>query len=197
MSLLLVDNYDSFTYNLYQFLAELGAEIVVYRNDEISIDECRTIAPSQIVISPGPGRPENAGVSVELIHEFAGQIPILGVCLGHQCIYAAFGGNIEGAGEIKHGKTSKIHHDERELYDQIPQDFVAVRYQSLVGTSTSLPDELLITSQTENGTIMGVRHKTYTVEGVQFHPESIATEHGKTLLKNFLAVRTGNWLSTH
>ena len=197
MSLLLIDNYDSFTYNLYQFLAELGAEITVFRNDEISIAECQTISPSQIVISPGPGRPKTAGISVEIIREFAGKVPILGVCLGHQCIYEAFGGNIEGAGEIKHGKTSIISHDGERVYNLIPQDFVAVRYHSLAGTNVSLPDELSITSQSESGIIMGVRHKTYTVEGVQFHPESIATEHGKLLLQNFLDLRTGNWTRTN
>ncbi len=193
MTTLLIDNYDSFTYNLYQYLAEMGADVVVRRNDAISLEECRAIAPDHIVISPGPGTPDDAGISREVIREFAGKVPVLGVCLGHQCIYDVYGGEVKGAGEIKHGKTSTITHDGQGVFDGIPNDFQAVRYHSLAGTPGTQPSVLDVTATAESGVIMGVRHKQLKVEGVQFHPESIATEHGKTLLRNFLAMEGGQW----
>jgi anthranilate synthase/aminodeoxychorismate synthase-like glutamine amidotransferase len=191
MSTLLIDNYDSFTYNLYQFLSELGAEVVVRRNDQVTIEEIRSMAPDHIVISPGPGDPGDAGVSRDVIREFAGKIPILGVCLGHQCIYDVFGGTVEGAGEILHGKLSTIHHDGKGVFAGLPPDYRAVRYHSLAGTPPTLPDALEVTAKTDSGIIMGVRHRELTVEGVQFHPESVGTEYGHELLKNFLAMKGG------
>ncbi len=193
MTTLLIDNYDSFTYNLYQYLAELGAEIVVHRNDQVTIEACEALAPERVVISPGPGRPSGAGLSVEAARRFAGVAPVLGVCLGHQCISEAFGGEIVGAGEIKHGKTSAISHDGKGVFAGLPDPFTAVRYHSLAADSASLPDSLVVSARSESGVIMGVRHKHFTVEGVQFHPESIATEHGKALLRNFLDLRGGRW----
>jgi anthranilate synthase/indole-3-glycerol phosphate synthase/phosphoribosylanthranilate isomerase len=193
MTTLLIDNYDSFTYNLYQYLAEMGADVVVYRNDEVTLDQCRRLNPDHVVISPGPGDPDDAGISRDVIRAFAGKVPVLGVCLGHQCIYDVYGGDVEGAGEIKHGKTSTIHHDSRGVFKDIPQDFQAVRYHSLAGTPGSQPPVLDVTATAESGVIMGVRHRELTVEGVQFHPESIATEHGKKLLKNFLEMEGGRW----
>ena len=193
MTTLLIDNYDSFTYNLYQYLAELGADVVVYRNDQVTIEQCRALQPDHVVISPGPGDPDDAGISRDVIREFAGKVPVLGVCLGHQCIYDVFGGTVAGAGEIKHGKTSAIHHDGRGVFANIPNDFRAVRYHSLAGTPVTLPAVLSVTATSESGVIMGVRHRELTVEGVQFHPESIATEHGKVLLKNFLETEGGQW----
>ena len=193
MTTLLIDNYDSFTYNLYQYLAELGAEIVVHRNDQVTADECEALAPERVVISPGPGRPAGAGVSTEVVRRFAGRAPVLGVCLGHQCIAEAFGGEIAGAGEIKHGKTSAISHDGRGVFAGLPDPFTAVRYHSLAANPERLPDALTVSARSESGVIMGVRHERYTVEGVQFHPESIATEHGKALLRNFLDLSGGTW----
>jgi len=193
MTTLLIDNYDSFTYNLYQYLAELGADVVVRRNDQVTVDEIRELAPDHIVISPGPGDPTEAGISREVIREFGGTIPVLGVCLGHQCIYDVYGGDVTGAGEIKHGKASAIHHDGKGVFAGIPQDFQAVRYHSLAGTPGSQPPALDVTATSETGIIMGVRHRELTVEGVQFHPESIGTEHGKALLKNFLEMEGGRW----
>ncbi len=189
--LLLIDNYDSFTYNLYQYLAELGADVRVVRNDAATLDEIEAMAPERIVVSPGPCTPKEAGVSVELIRRFAGRVPILGVCLGHQCIAEAFGGVVTGAGEIKHGKTSTIRHDGKGVYAGLPNPFRAVRYHSLAMTAESCPAELEITARSESGVVMGVRHRRYAVEGVQFHPESIVTEVGKDLLRNFLAMREG------
>jgi len=186
MTVLLLDNYDSFTYNLYQYLCELGADVVVHRNDKITLDEVAQLGPERIVVSPGPKTPDDAGISVELIRRFAGQVPILGVCLGHQCVAQAFGARIVNAGEIKHGKTSAIHHDGKGIYQDIEQDFRATRYHSLCVDPDSLPDELYATSHSESGVIMGLRHKTLDVEGVQFHPESIITDVGHALLRNFL-----------
>ncbi len=191
MTTLLIDNYDSFTYNLYQFMSELGAEVVVKRNDEVTPDECLAMAPDHVVISPGPGTPEDAGISKEIVRTFAGKVPVLGVCLGHQSIYEVFGGTVTGAGEIKHGKISAIEHDGRGVFADLPQGFMACRYHSLAGTPESQPAVLKITARSESGVIMGVRHRELTVEGVQFHPESIATEHGKDLLRNFLAMSGG------
>ena len=193
MTTLLIDNYDSFTYNLYQYLSELGEEVLVHRNDQITLAECIALDPSHIVISPGPGNPDDAGVSREVIRHFAGKRPVLGVCLGHQCIFDVYGGTVAGAGEIKHGKTSKISHDGRGVFASIPNEFVAVRYHSLAGQPETLPAELDVTAKSESGVIMGVRHKELTVEGVQFHPESIVTEFGKELLRNFLAIEGGRW----
>ncbi|MDE2669962.1 MAG: aminodeoxychorismate/anthranilate synthase component II [Chloroflexota bacterium] len=193
MTTLLIDNYDSFTYNLYQYLSELGADIVVHRNDQVTVEECEALAPDRVVISPGPGRPTGAGVSTEVVRRFAGRTPVLGVCLGHQCICEAFDGEIVGAGEIKHGKTSSISHDGRGVFAGLPEPFTAVRYHSLAANPSELPDSLEVTARSESGIIMGVRHERFTVEGVQFHPESIATEHGKALLQNFLNLQGGTW----
>ncbi len=193
MTTLLIDNYDSFTYILWQYLAELGADVVVRRNDQVTLDECRALNPDHIVISPGPGDPTEAGISREVIREFAGKVPVLGVCLGHQCIYDVFGGTVTGAGEIKHGKVSTISHDARGVFKDVPAGFHAVRYHSLAGTPDSLPPVLEVTAKSESGVIMGVRHRELTVEGVQFHPESIGTEHGKKMLKNFLEMEGGRW----
>jgi anthranilate synthase / indole-3-glycerol phosphate synthase / phosphoribosylanthranilate isomerase len=191
MTTLLIDNYDSFTYNLYQYLAELGEKVVVYRNDQVTLEQCEALHPDHVVISPGPCTPKEAGISRDVIRHFAGKVPVLGVCLGHQCIYDVYGGTVTGAGEIKHGKTSAIHHDGAGVFKGIPNDFTAIRYHSLAGTAETRPAELEITATSESGVIMGVRHRELTVEGVQFHPESIATEHGKELLKNFLAMKGG------
>lgn len=193
MTTLLIDNYDSFTYNLFQYLGELGAEVAVYRNDAISVEECRRLAPDHVVISPGPGRPDESGVSRDVIREFAGRVPVLGVCLGHQCIYEVFGGTVTGAGEILHGKVSAITHDGKGVYAGLPEGFHAARYHSLAGTPETQPAELEVTSHSESGVIMGVRHRALTVEGVQFHPESIATEFGHEIIKNFLAMEGGRW----
>jgi len=184
--LLLIDNYDSFTYNLYQYLCELGAEVEVYRNDKISTDDIESMAPERIVVSPGPCTPKEAGISVETITRFAGKLPILGVCLGHQCIGEAFGGTVTGAGEIKHGKMSAIHHDSKGVFADLPQDFEAVRYHSLAIVPETVPDVLEVSATSESGVIMGVRHKEFVLEGIQFHPESIMTKPGKQLLGNFL-----------
>jgi anthranilate synthase component II len=187
--LLMIDNYDSFTYNLVQYFAELGAEVVVHRNDEITLDQIEALAPQYIVVSPGPCTPNEAGVSVPVIRRFAGRIPLLGVCLGHQSIGQAFGGKIVHAMQLMHGKTSLIHHAGTSVFAGLPNPFTATRYHSLVIERASLPDCLEITAWTDDGEIMGVRHKTHAVAGVQFHPESILTEHGHDMLKNFLEGR--------
>jgi anthranilate synthase/aminodeoxychorismate synthase-like glutamine amidotransferase len=184
--LLLIDNYDSFTYNLYQYLCELGAEVEVHRNDKIGLEDVDTMAPERIVISPGPCTPKEAGISVETVRRFAGRMPLLGVCLGHQCIGEAFGGVVAGAGEIKHGKMSTITHDGRGVFAGLPQPFEAVRYHSLAIVPETVPDVLEVSARSESGIIMGVRHRKLAVEGVQFHPESILTKPGKQLLANFL-----------
>ena len=184
--LLLIDNYDSFTYNLYQYLSELGAEVHVARNDQLALEEVEAMAPERIVISPGPCTPREAGLSNDLIRHFGGRLPILGVCLGHQCIGYSYGGVVAGAGEIMHGKTSLIHHDGKGVFSGLPNPFEAIRYHSLVIMPDTVPDCLEVTARTENGVIMGVRHKEHPVEGVQFHPESIMTKVGHELLRNFL-----------
>lgn len=184
--ILMIDNYDSFTYNLVQYLGELGGEITVFRNDKITIREIDKLNPDKIVISPGPCTPNEAGISVETIKHFAGRTPILGVCLGHQCIGQAFGGNILRARQLMHGKTSMIRHDGKSVYKGLQNPFEATRYHSLIIEKKSLPKELEITSYSEDDEIMGVRHKQLKVEGIQFHPESILTGEGKKLLKNFL-----------
>ena len=189
--LLMIDNYDSFTYNLVQYFGELGADVCVYRNDQITLDEVVKLNPERIVISPGPCTPNEAGISLEVIKHFAGKVPLLGVCLGHQSIGQAFGGNIVHAREIMHGKTSMIHHNDVGVFKGLENPFEATRYHSLVIEKESLPDCLEVTAWTENekgelDEIMGVRHKTLDVEGVQFHPESILTQHGHDMLKNFL-----------
>ena len=182
----MIDNFDSFTYNLVQYLGEMGQELVIKRNDEISLDEISSMAPDKIIVSPGPCSPREAGISVPVIERFAGEIPILGVCLGHQAIGQAFGGNIVRAQNLMHGKTSPIEHDGRGVFESIPTPFAATRYHSLVIERETVPDCLEVSARTADGEIMGVRHKTLDVEGVQFHPESILTEHGKTLLRNFV-----------
>ncbi len=184
--LLMIDNYDSFTYNLVQYFGELGADVRVYRNDAITVAEIEALAPERIVISPGPCSPAEAGVSVATIQHFAGKLPILGVCLGHQSIGAAFGGKIVHAQQLMHGKTSPIHHADKGVFHGLPNPFIATRYHSLAIERASCPECLEITAWTEDGEIMGVRHRTLEVEGVQFHPESIKTEHGHRLLQNFL-----------
>lgn len=185
MAVLLIDNYDSFTYNLAQYLGELGAELVVRRNDEITLEEARALNPSHIVISPGPGDPNDGGVSLDIIREFAGQKPVLGVCLGHQCIGAAFGGVVSRAPRLMHGKTSAIYHDRRGLFNGIPSPFQATRYHSLI-VEEPLPEPLKVLAFTSEGEVMALRHEEYPVFGVQFHPESILTEYGKEILNNFL-----------
>jgi anthranilate synthase component 2/para-aminobenzoate synthetase component 2 len=184
--ILLIDNYDSFTYNLVQYLGELGATCQVYRNDEINLPSIRQKTPQSLVISPGPCTPKEAGISEEAILEMAGQVPILGVCLGHQCIGSAFGGKIIRAGRLMHGKSSLIYHDGRTIYRDLPNPFQAIRYHSLLVERESLPDCLEVSAETKEGEIMGIRHRNFAIEGVQFHPESIVTQGGKTLLKNFL-----------
>lgn len=184
--ILVIDNYDSFTYNLVQYLGELGADLVVYRNDQISLEEIADIAPEKIVISPGPCTPNEAGISVALVQHFTGKIPILGVCLGHQSIGQAFGGKIVGAPTIMHGKVSEIHHRGQSIFQGLPEPFIATRYHSLIVEKDSLPNCLEITAETDDGVIMGLRHRDMAVDGVQFHPESILTGEGKNLLQNFL-----------
>ena len=183
---LLVDNYDSFTYNLYQYLGELGADTTVVRNDEITVGEALARRPDRIVISPGPGTPDQAGISLELIRSAAGQVPLLGVCLGHQALGQAFGGRVGRAKVLMHGKTSEIHHDGRTVFDRLPQPFTATRYHSLIVERESIPDCLEVSAWTEDGMVMGLRHREFRVEGVQFHPESILTRAGHDLLRNFL-----------
>ena len=184
--ILLLDNYDSFTYNLAQYLGELGCEVEVHRNDKISVEEIARRKPERIVISPGPCTPAEAGISVELIRRLAGKFPILGVCLGHQAMGAAYGGKIVRAPKLFHGKTSPIEHDGKGIFRGLPQKFTATRYHSLIVDRKSLPKELTVTAETADGTIMGMRHKKYKMEGVQFHPESVLTESGKRLLANFM-----------
>jgi anthranilate synthase component 2 len=186
-----IDNYDSFTYNLVQYLGELGADVRVFRNDAITLDEVAALRPEQIVISPGPRTPAEAGVSVGVIRRFAGHIPILGVCLGHQSIGAAFGGNIVRAARLMHGKTSPIHHDRRTIFRGLSEPFEATRYHSLLVERATLPTCLELSAWTDEGEIMGVRHREWLVEGIQFHPESILTIEGKHLLQNFLELTRG------
>jgi anthranilate synthase/aminodeoxychorismate synthase-like glutamine amidotransferase len=187
--LLLIDNYDSFTYNLYQYLGELGQETRVIRHDEMSADEAVGLEPERIVISPGPGTPDQAGITLDVIRKAAGRIPLLGVCLGHQALGQAFGGRVVRAPKVMHGKTSEIHHDGRSVFAGLPDPFTATRYHSLVVDRGSVPECLEISAWTEDGIVMGLRHKEHALEGVQFHPESILTSAGKDLLRNFLGRR--------
>jgi para-aminobenzoate synthetase component 2 len=186
--ILLLDNYDSFTYNLAQYLGQMGQQLKVRRNDRITLDEIEELKPERIVISPGPCTPKEAGISVPLVERFAGKIPILGVCLGHQAIGAAFGGRVIRTPKIMHGKTSKIHHDGKTVFRGLPQDFQATRYHSLIVERKSFPRALEISAETADGTIMGLRHRKLRVEGVQFHPESVLTGSGFRLLENFLSL---------
>ena len=184
--LFMIDNYDSFTYNLVQFLGELGAELTVARNDQVTLKEIREFKPDGIVLSPGPGTPDSAGITLSVIREFTGEFPILGVCLGHQAIGQAFGGKVVRAKELMHGKTSPVFHEDNGLFEGLSNPFTATRYHSLIVAEDSLPDCLTVTARTEDGTIMGFEHREYPVVGVQFHPESFITESGKSLLDNFL-----------
>jgi 4-amino-4-deoxychorismate synthase (2-amino-4-deoxychorismate-forming) component II len=186
--ILLLDNYDSFTYNLAQYLGQMGQELLIRRNDQIALDEIEERKPERIVISPGPCTPKEAGISVPLIERFAGKIPILGVCLGHQSIGAAFGGHVIRAPKVMHGKTSQIRHDSQTIFHGLPQDFQATRYHSLIVERETLPQELEISAETSDGIIMGLRHRRFKVEGVQFHPESVLTDSGFRLLENFLNI---------
>ena len=188
--ILLIDNYDSFTYNLYQYLCELGAEVRVVRNDQVTLEDIAEMAPEKIVISPGPSTPDRAGISNEVIRRFGEETPTLGVCLGSQCVGYAYGGTVGGAGEIMHGKMSLIHHDGRGVMTGLPNPFEAIRYHSLAVYREGLPGDLEVTAWTEKGIVMGVRHKRFPVEGVQFHPESIMTKVGHDLLRNFLQMET-------
>jgi anthranilate synthase/aminodeoxychorismate synthase-like glutamine amidotransferase len=181
-----LDNYDSFTYNLVQYMGELGAEMVVRRNDELSVDEVEALGPERIVLSPGPCTPQEAGISIDLVKRFAGRVPILGVCLGHQAIGAAFGGDVVRASKLMHGKTSEVKHDGKTVFAGIASPMTCTRYHSLIVAEQGLPDELEVSARTADGTIMGLRHRRYAVEGVQFHPESVLTGDGKQLIKNFL-----------
>ncbi|MDP7980058.1 aminodeoxychorismate/anthranilate synthase component II [Bacillus multifaciens] len=184
--ILMIDNYDSFTFNLVQFLGELGQELIVKRNDEITIEDIENMQPDFLMISPGPCSPNEAGISMDVIRHFAGKIPIFGVCLGHQSIAQVFGGDVVRADRLMHGKTSLMHHDEKTIFTDIPNPFTATRYHSLIVKKETLPECLEVTSWTEEGEIMALRHKTLPIEGVQFHPESIMTSHGKGLLQNFI-----------
>ncbi len=184
--LLLIDNYDSFTYNLFQYLTELGQEVLVVRNDKATVADIELMKPERIVISPGPSNPQNAGISNEVIRHFGPKLPLFGVCLGHQCIGYTYGGIVSGARQIMHGKSSPIHHSGKGVFAGLPDPFSAIRYHSLVVQRETLPDCLEITAWTEDGEIMGLRHKSHPVEGIQFHPESFMTEHGKDILSNFL-----------
>jgi len=188
---LLVDNYDSFVYNLVQELGELGADPLVFRNDAIDVEGIRRERPDAVIISPGPGRPENAGISMEVVRRLAGELPILGVCLGHQCIGQVYGGAVVHAPRLMHGKTSQIHHCGTGVFAGLPDPFVATRYHSLVVTPASVPAELAVTATTSDGVVMGLRHRSLAVEGVQFHPESILTPSGPSFLDNFLAQIAG------
>jgi anthranilate synthase/aminodeoxychorismate synthase-like glutamine amidotransferase len=181
-----LDNYDSFTYNLVQYMGELGAKMIVRRNDELSVDEVEALNPQRILLSPGPCTPQDAGISVDVVRHFAGKVPILGVCLGHQAIGAAFGGSVVRAPQLMHGKTSEVKHDGKTIFSGLQNPMICTRYHSLIVAEKGLPDELEITARTGDGTIMGLRHKVYPVEGVQFHPESVLTQNGKQLIKNFL-----------
>jgi anthranilate synthase/aminodeoxychorismate synthase-like glutamine amidotransferase len=189
--LLLIDNYDSFTYNLVQAFLVLGADVLVHRNDAITIDEAKALAPTHLCISPGPGTPREAGVSMRMIEAFAGTVPVLGVCLGHQSIVEVFGGKVVRAGRLMHGKVSMVHHDGQGLFAGMPEPFEAGRYHSLIAAPQSMPEVLEVTARTPEGEIMGARHRRLVVEGVQFHPESVLTPQGPTLLGNFLAYRSG------
>jgi anthranilate synthase/aminodeoxychorismate synthase-like glutamine amidotransferase len=186
--ILMIDNYDSFTYNLVQYLGQLGQDVAVYRNDVITIDEIRKLAPGAIFLSPGPCTPKEAGITVDVIREFHKSVPIMGVCLGHQAIGYTFGGNVVRAGRLMHGKTSQILHDGNSIFKGLPNPFTAGRYHSLLVEKVSLPSCLSISAETEEGEIMGIRHQEYLVEGIQFHPESILTPHGKRIIKNFLGL---------
>jgi len=189
--ILLIDNYDSFTYNLVQAFAARGAEVLVYRNDAVTVEEAIALKPTHLVISPGPGRPEDAGVSMQMISAFAETVPVLGVCLGHQCLVSSFGGNIVRAERLMHGKTSMVDHDEGALFAGLSKPFAAGRYHSLYVEEKSLPAELVVTAQTQRGEIMGVRHRTLPLEGVQFHPESVLTPEGDKLMENFMRMTSG------
>lgn len=190
----MIDNYDSFTWNLYEYLCQEGADVQVFRNDKITVAEIEALKPDRLVISPGPGHPLNdSGISRECIEYFGGKIPVIGVCMGQQCIFSVFGGEVSYAGEIVHGKTSTITHDGKGIFDGVSQDISVTRYHSLAGTQPSLPDSLEVTARTNSGVIMGVRHKKYTIEGVQFHPESILTEEGHLMVRNFLKISGGTW----
>ena len=186
--ILVIDNYDSFTYNLVQYLGELGVEVEVFRNDAISVDGIRELNPERLLISPGPGTPDAAGITLEVIRAFAGKLPILGVCLGHQAIGQAFGGEVVRAPYLMHGKMSEICHDSATIFRGLPYRFKATRYHSLIVEKASLPESLEVSATTPDGIIMGLRHRDYPIEGVQFHPESVMTEHGRTLLENFLSI---------
>ncbi len=192
MTVLVIDNYDSFTYNLVQYLGELGCDIQVHRNDAVSLVEISSMKPDCIVISPGPGLPSNAGISVSLVREFAGRTPILGVCLGHQAIGEAFGARVVRAPQLMHGKTSMIHHDQDSVLSNLPNPFEATRYHSLIVRREDLPDCLLVNAWTEDDLIMGLRHREYDLFGVQFHPESVMTREGMKILENFLQLTTAN-----
>jgi anthranilate synthase/aminodeoxychorismate synthase-like glutamine amidotransferase len=181
-----LDNYDSFTYNLVQYMGELGAEMTIRRNDELTVDEVEALAPERLLLSPGPCTPQEAGISIELIQRFAGKAPILGVCLGHQAIGAAFGGDVVRAQKLMHGKTSQVEHDGKTIFTGIDSPMTCTRYHSLIVSEKNLPEDLEVSARTTDGTIMGLRHRKYPVEGVQFHPESVLTDDGKRLIKNFL-----------
>ncbi len=187
MRVLIIDNVDSFVYNLYQYVGELGAEVLVRRN-QVSLEEVEALEPEKIIISPGPGVPEKAGVSVELIRKLGSEVPILGVCLGHQAIGVAFGAKVARAKTLMHGKVSRITHDGRRIYRGVSNPFIATRYHSLAIVEESLPSELLVTARSDDGVVMGVRHRRYPIEGVQFHPESILTSEGKRIIRNFLEI---------
>jgi para-aminobenzoate synthetase component 2 len=181
-----LDNYDSFTYNLVQYMGEMGAEMTIRRNDELTVDEVEALAPERILLSPGPCTPQEAGISIELVQRFAGKVPILGVCLGHQAIGAAFGGDVVRAPKLMHGKTSEVEHDGKTVFTGIASPMTCTRYHSLIVSEKNLPAELEVSARTADGTIMGLRHRNYPVEGVQFHPESVLTDDGKRLIRNFL-----------
>jgi len=187
--ILVIDNYDSFTYNIVQQLGEFGADIEVYRNDQITLDQIRAMPPDQILVSPGPGTPDDGGISLDVIRELGADLPVMGVCLGHQCIGQAYGGIVTRAGRLMHGKTSMIYHEGDPLFDGVPSPFEATRYHSLIVDPDSLPDSLMVIAHTEEGEIMGLRHREYPVYGVQFHPESILTGYGPRILQNFLTMR--------
>ena len=192
-AVLLIDNYDSFTYNLVQYLGELGERVVVHRNDEITLAEITRLNPLAAVLSPGPGTPQEAGICNNLLLELGPSLPALGVCLGHQCLGHAFGGRVQRASQVMHGKVSRVFHNERSIFSGIPSPFRATRYHSLVVEPNSLPPELEVTAWTEDGTVMGLRHRTYPLAGVQFHPEAILTEHGHDLLRNFMRDARAWW----
>jgi anthranilate synthase component 2/para-aminobenzoate synthetase component 2 len=189
--LLLIDNYDSFTYNLVQAFMVLGAEVLVHRNDSITVEQAKSLKPTHLCISPGPGTPYDAGVSMRMIEAFAGEVPVFGVCLGHQSLVEVFGGKVVRAGRLMHGKTSLVHHDGKNILKNMPEPFEAGRYHSLIAQPESLPETLEVTARTDEGEIMGVRHRTLTIEGVQFHPESVLTPDGPVLMGNFLQQRSG------